>query len=721
MKYRYIKNHRAIATTEIDDVSTIQLTVPQFANKGLYREWCADENTNHCFYTLAEGDNKFERVGDENPVNRIHGFVADYDAPLDWSTVDDLITARCDPDKKPTWRSRTHSGYIRLVWEFTEPMPIAPEMCELFWKRFASEVRATMMFGGYDRSSEKPTQTFELGSDWTPIAKPLDVLVAKTILLKVANDTTIKTADTNIPIEDVAAEVERRFPGRWKRDFTVGARGPLFWIPDGIERDGCQVREDGMICYSDRADKGFMSWREIFGRKFVEEYETSKIRSLVDQFWFNGKNFYKMLNGNPVIIPKEQLVLELRKVGFANKSKKGQSLSEVESALLAISNEGRVDEVAPVVFAKERVVTFNGRRILNSSKATPVTPACNGDTENWAWIHSFLMPFFVKDDEGRETLPYFLAWFKRLYMAVLEHRLDQGQLMILLGPTGRGKTLLTNQILGRAVGGFSDASDYLSGNTSFNRDLCGSAMWVVDDQVAASTYADQRKFVELTKRCVANPRLEYHAKYADAVSLPWSGRVAMSLNLDANSLAALPTLDSSNRDKVLALRLDSAHRVKFKSNEETEEVIVRELPFFLKWLMDYDPPDYVKATNRFGVKTYIDPFIEAAAYDNSSRSAIAELVEFFARKYREGAAASNNSSIKVWRGTLTDFQVTLHELNGGRSVGASNNLEFVRRGMSVLEEVGSNNKNIRPVHSSGSGGGKLWEIDLSSDYDIDKM
>jgi hypothetical protein len=720
MKYRYIRNHRATATSSFDDPTTVPHNVPTFANKGQFREWCADPNTDHCFYTLNEGDNKFERVGEENPVNRIYGFTADYDAPLDWTNVENIIKIRCEADKIPTWYSKTNSGYIRLVWEFSEPIPVAPEMADAFLRRLAIELRASMLFGGYDKSSEKVAQTFELGTNWKKIGHVLDALVAKTVLLKAANDAPIKTVDTNIPIEDVAVEVDRKFPNRWKKDFVVGSRGPLFWIDDGIERDGCQVREDGVICYSDRAERGFMSWRDLLGKKFMDSYETAKVGGLVDQFWFNGKSYYKLLNNNPVAIPKEQLLLELRKMGFSHKTKKGQSLSEVESALLTISNESRVDEVAPVVFSKGRVISFNGRRILNSSKASPVRPASTGDPEMWPWIHAFITPFFVDDDEGRSTLPYFFAWFKRLYSAVLEHRLDQGQLLILLGPTGRGKTLLTNQILGRSVGGFSDASDYLSGNTSFNRDLCGAAMWVVDDQVAASTYADQRKFVELTKRCVANPRLEYHAKYADAVTLPWSGRVAMSLNLDANSLAALPSLDSSNRDKVLALRLNSTHKVTFLSNVETEATIAEELPFFLRWLLDYEPPEHVLATNRFGVKTYIDPFIEAAAYDNSSRSEIAELVEFFARKYREGAAACGTKVTSVWRGTLTDFQVTLHELNGGRNVGSSNNLGFVRRGMTVLEEVGLINTKIRPVRSRGEGGGKLWEINVSDDYDIDK-
>jgi len=188
----------------------------------------------------------------------------------------------------------------------------------------------------------------------------------------------------------------------------------------------------------------------------------------------------------------------------------------------------------------------------------------------------------------------------------------------------------------------------------------------------------------------------------------------MSLNLDAQSLAALPTLDSSNRDKIIALRVSAAHKPQFGSNEIVEKTIKDELPYFLRWLLDWTPPAEVLDTNRFGVKTYIDPFIEAAAYDNSSRSAIAEMVEFFAKKVREYLGQDK------WRGTLTEFTVTLHEANGGRSVGNSNNLEFVRRGMTVLEEVSAHNKAIRPVRSKGNGGGKIWEIDLNQQYDIDQ-
>ena len=714
MKFRYLKNLRSQATKAFDDPLAQTFAAPAFPSKADYRSWCAEPSTDHCFFSTAEGDNPAARVCDENKVNKLYGFVADYDAPVDHAQLKDLLVQRGHGAPLPTWSTKTQSGYARLIWEFEEPLPISPQLAEAFLKRLSDSLRASMLLGGFDRTSLKPSQYFEFGSDWTRIGDPLTEQQVRVVLLKAANDTPVSSGDSTIPLEEVRTELEKKFPGRWRGDFDIGARGPLFWVADGVERDGAQVREDGMVCYSDRAGKGFVSWREIFGRKFVEKFEEKKMSALLDQYWFNGRTFYKLLHGAPVVMPRDQLLLELKRSGFSAKAKKNQTLSEVEQALLTISNECRVDEVAPVVFSAERVVAFNGFRVLNNSKAVPVQPDADGDPALWPWLHDFLHPMFAPDDLGEETLSFFLAWFQRLYAAVLGHYLDQGQLLILLGPTGRGKTLLTNKIVGGAVGGFSDASAYLSGATAFNKDLCGAAAWVIDDQTAASTYADQRKFVELTKRAVANPRLEYHAKYADAIPLPWAGRVMMSLNLDAQSLAALPTLDSSNRDKIIALRVSEGHKPKFGTNRQVEDAINRELPHFLRWLLDWQPPDRVVSSSRFGVATYVDSFIEAAAYDNSSRSAIAEMVAFFAKRVRDTLGKP------VWRGTLTEFQAVLHEANGGRSVGNSNNLEFIRRGMTVLEEISQHNKALRPVRSKGHGGGKLWELDISDNYDIDK-
>ena len=711
MTYRYIKNLRDSSAHKSSGLSKSTKVVPAFKSKASYRAWCAKAKTDHIFYSTAEGRAPSKRISSENPINRVHGIVADYDAPVDWNLVDLKIGTVCK-DNPPTWRSKTYSGYIRLVWEFENSVPIAPDMFSAFFKELKNTLNIHKVFAGFDSTSLNAAQYFELGSDWHQTGGKLPNAPVQTALLKAAAVCPPQSNDTAIPIEVVAEKVREKYGHRWTGEFEVGNRGPLFWVDDGVNREGCQVAEDGMICYSDRAGKGFASWRDILGADFVSDYEQKKMGTLLDEYWFNGKTFFKLLNNIAVQIPRDQILLELRQMGFNPKQKKGAVLSEVESALLVISNQNRIHEIAPVVFSKERIVECSGSRILNTSTIEPVEPAENGDPKNWPFLHEWLHQLF-DNSTARPTIEYFFAWMKRFYEAVLDRESRQGQALILVGPTNKGKSLLSNRVISGLVGGFSDASDYLSGHTKFNKDLGRVAAWVIDDTTSASSFQDQRKATELIKRAVANPRIEYMAKYADALSIPWAGRVIMSLNMDANSLSVIPALDSSNRDKLMALKVRDDATSKFPSNKILEESIWKELPHFGKWLLDWVVPHEIESYGRFGIVSFIDITVSSAAYDNSSRSSVAELVEFFSKRCRQ-----LNASMTQWVGTLTEFQVTLHDFNNGRNVGMSNNLEFVRRGMSALEESGKANLNVRPVKSAGHGGGKVWSINIEEQFDI---
>jgi energy-coupling factor transporter ATP-binding protein EcfA2 len=714
MKYRYLKNLREISAQKCSDLSKLKQTKPSFSSKAAYRDWCGDPSTAHVFYSAVEGRTPSKRVSNDNPPRMIYGVVADYDSAINWASIDDDLSVKFSTNK-PTWRSRTQSGFLRLVWEFKEPVPIEPDMFDTFMKHMMVKLRLDKCFAGFDSSSLRASQYFELGEDWVHTNGELDPALVRSVIIKAASEKPPQSCDTSIPISVVAAEVESRFPSRWVGDFDVGARGPLFWVDDGINRDGCQVVEDGIVCYSDRAGKGFMSWRDIFGPQFVQDYEEKKLSGLLDEYWFNGRTFFKVLYESAVAIPKEQLILELRQAGFSPRQKKGQPLSEVDTAVLTISNQNRIAEIAPVVFSKDRVVSYQGNRILNCANINPVQPDSDGGSSQWPFLHKWLGQLFV-DSGKRPALDYFYSWLQRFYLAVLEREFVQGQALLLVGPTNKGKSLLSNRVISGLVGGYADASDYLSGQTKFNKDLGRVATWVIDDTTSAASFQDQRKATELIKRAVANPRVEYQAKYADSLSIPWSGRVVMSLNMDINSLAVIPSLDSSNRDKLMALRVKESATSNFPRNSILEKTIEEELPFFAKFLVDWEVPVEIEGDARFGVESFIDSTIAEAAYDNSSRSTVAELVEFFVKRCRD-----LNEDMTHWRGTLTEFQVAVHEFNNGRNVGQSNNLELVRRGMATLEEAGKNNPNLRQVFSKGKGGGKLWEINLDSSFDIDVM
>lgn len=712
MIYRYIKNLKSKKAIGVDDLSSVKINQkPKFKSKADFRSWCAQADTDHVFYSMCAGDSPNVRISNDNPINRCSGFAADFDAPIDWDMVPNLLTAQCK-NLTPTWITKTQSGYIRLIWEFEETLPISQDMYDPFIKQLSNHLGAERLFAGFDSSSYRSSQYFEVGTEWRKFGEPLPKNIYRTVLLKAVAKNPPQSVETSVPIEVVEKEVHKKFPERWDGDFTVGSRGPLFWIDDDIDREGCVVCEDGMYSFSDRASKDFTPWKELFGSDFIKEYETKKMGDLLDLYWFNGKAHFTLLDGTVQTIPKDQLILELRQAGFSMRTGRNR-LSEVETALVAIAKQNRIHEIAPVVFSDERVVHYNSHKILNTANITPIEPASDGDIQNWSFIKSWLEQLFVSDKKT-DPLLYFYAWLKRFYIAVLNREYLQGQALLLVGPTNKGKSLLSNRVISALVGGFADASDYLSGQTKFNKDLARVAAWVIDDTTSAASFQDQRRATELIKRSVANPRIEYHAKYVDAVSVPWTGRVIVSLNMDANSLSVIPALDSSNRDKLMALRISNSATSKFPSNSVVENTIAEELPHFAKWLLEWEPPEQIMGSSRFGVASYIDPTIASAAYDNSSRSAVAELVEFFVKRARE------YFSNPIWRGTLTEFQGAVHEFNGGRSVGVSNNMNFVRVGMLILEEASKNSKRARPVKSLGSGGGKIWEIDLNEKYDIDR-
>lgn len=105
MNYRYIKNLRDSKATKVSDVSKLKRTVPSFANKQKYREWCSDANTDHVFFNACEGRAPAKRISNDNPVNKVYGVVADYDAAVDWKSLHDNLAARFGINQ-PTWLSK---------------------------------------------------------------------------------------------------------------------------------------------------------------------------------------------------------------------------------------------------------------------------------------------------------------------------------------------------------------------------------------------------------------------------------------------------------------------------------------------------------------------------------------------------------------------------------------------------------------------------------------
>ena len=608
---------------------------PTLANKEAYRKWCSNANTQHVFYSAWEGVNPGLRISKANPAKLLHGFVADYDADVTDQMILDVANSG---GILPTWSSRTFSGGARLIWEFEEPLLMDNHiLAERFMKTLVKELKVKKLLPGFDESSMESSQYFEAGTNWAAVASgmPIPVDLVGLWTLDSATGKIAQQGGTEIPIEEIAAEVERQFPGRWVGDFVVGARGPLYWVPDGVQRVGCQVGDFGMICYSSRADAGFLPWDKILGKSFVQKWEAKHIGGFIENMWYDGKMYWWKVDDVWVPRNKDDSMMHLANHGVSVKTNGKEVISRAGKILCGVQDVRKVEYAAPLLFERNEIVDINGEKVLNIGRREALMEANVADPENTAhfpWIWEFISRIFVQSDGDNSQMDYFLAWFQRLWVSARNKQLFQGQMLVLAGSAGQGKTFMSRCIIGAALGGSVDASDILQGKTNFNKQAAETCIWRVDDAAGATSRNDALKFGDTLKRHVANPIAVYHPKFRDAVEFPWRGRIVLTCNTDPNSLAILPSLDNTFEDKIMMLKFGDWIPA-FKTSHEHEAMVANELPFFLAWLKQWQPPAYVMGqNNRFGVLSYHHRELVEASQEGDSGTGLLEILEM----WREG-------------------------------------------------------------------------------------
>ena len=629
------------------------------STKDDYEKWIVSKDTDHCFFTAVEAVNPHRRVSLENPARWMHGLVADYDAKLDPNFDVNEFLKRCDLDARPAAISKTFSGNARVVWEFEKPIAVdCPEMTKAVMKEIAKKFRLAKLLPGLDECTFRINQLFELGHSWQALGGLVGESILGDILVTAAgkvNWNKVGETDVEIPMERIAAEVEKRWPGQWPGEFKLGARGPTFWINDGITRIGCQVGDHGMICYTDRAGKAFIPWAELFGNVFVDKFREEVIGQAVMQFYYDGKSYWFKNGTNRWHDAKvENLARALRVHGIKTESKKGAS--QMDRVIYTIETQRRVDAAVPILFTEEEVVEIGNDRILNTNFRKPVQPASDGSESFWPYIKSWLWPVF-----GEEQLPYFLAWLSRFYKGAIESQPTQGQVVVVAGGPSQGKTLLNWRIVGTALGGFSDATAYLQGKTSFNKTAAEHPIWSLDDPTGHIDYDKHKAFGEAIKAHVANPRVSYHPKHKDSIEIPWYGRLFMTCNTDPQSLGVLPPMDNAVADKIMLFKLTD-YQHPFGTNREVEAILATELPHFLRWLMEYSPPDEVlwHENKRFGVKPYHNPDMLHTAVEDNPATKLVEVLDLWAASIRR-----DDKKLTEWKGTATELYRSLMGIDEG--------------------------------------------------------
>lgn len=675
-------------------------------DKTTHRQWCGELTTQHAFISAFEGLDPRSRVSYDagNPPFKMHGLVIDYDAEVTQSHIDSR-KLKIPSEFKPTHVSRTYSGNARVVWQFEKPVLLASKAQ---YKKFAIELnrhlKLSSWFAGFETASfSDAAHYYEIGTNWQPMFPdyriPSNLL--ELWLYESGKDIPIveDAPQYAIPFEALAAEAEARFPGRWKGPFEEGRRGIRFWDSTASDDTAAILRKDGALCFT--GGKGFVSWREIFGGSFVEKFEADRIASIRQVTCYDGRSFWVLRSDRWVEVSKEDFGQTLRVQGFSS-LRKGPS-SETDRIENDIKLNRFVRSAMPFVHFPTGIIVHKGEQYLNYSTVKalqPAPPMTEGKMQlsDGRKYFPFLMDFFSnffepptpKDD--RLQLEYFYAWLKHFYTNALAETPRQGQIVVIAGPPGRGKTFLTRGIVANMVGGCEDAANFLVDGQVWTDTVCESPIMAIDDSLAAADPKAQLRFTALIKKIVANTAITYNGKFKKQGLLPWYGRVMITSNLDPESLKILPNMEISVLDKISLFKAANS-KTKLPGEMEQRKLVAAELPYFCRWLLDWTVPDHLVSEDpRFGVNPYHHIDLHQASVQQGHSHTVFELLMDFIESEKE-----QHPEKDAWEGRCTSLyremailgesmmkRVTVHQL--GTSLGM-----LVSRGLPITTRVAKGN------------------------------
>lgn len=600
-----------------------------------------EPNTNWHVYSPVRGMVPSNIVSDTNPPVALRGFVADYDSRINVETAIGFIN-QLDPRFFPTFYEESLSGKARLVWVFErEILVVDNRFAGSVWSEFVKQGKLDTLLPGFDRNSLKPAERWTNGGVWYEINKsPIEWSVCQAVTM--AAGRSLRPAQEEVPLANVIEEMNRRFPNRWEGEFALDAVGVRFWDDTADAPAGCQVKPDGMLCFTGSVP--FMSWADIFGRAWVDSLTLSQRAEAADGVVFDGRMYWTMAGGVWQSRFRDDIKLLLQARGMSATRKKGQELSDCDAALLMIQEQNRVDGAAPLAYFSPGVVEVeaSGTRLLNISRMKIIEPTPG----EFPFINDHLDQLF-RDDRARA---HFEAHLARAYRCLVDHNPAPAQSIFLCGPKNNGKTLTLHRIVEPILGGCSrQPYQYLIGATNFSDELFSAAMWSINDEEAPPEHK-RAAFLQKLKSIAVNPTHVYHAKFATKLTIPAAPRLYVSLNDDPQSVSLLPEVNDNTQDKMMFFRTHQ-RKTPFPPKAELEATIANEIPAYLHHILNREYPKGVVVQDRMGVASFYDESLLRVSRQQLVSFNLRELLQTWVRKSDFWV----NNAISHWEGTPTDL------------------------------------------------------------------
>jgi hypothetical protein len=313
--------------------------------------------------------------------------------------------------------------------------------------------------------------------------------------------------------------------------------------------------------------------------------------------------------------------------GIEGKRPKDGPLSDCDRLLLFAREHRAVDlTIDALAGSFAGCHTIGGRRVLVRRSPTIIKPERGEGWPIWSAILDGIL--------GTQKW-HFLAWVKLAYEALVTGSRDRGQICILCGPQGGGKSRLQNNLLTPVLGGrVANPTNWLFGVDRFNSQLAGSEHLAVEELPAIMRGDTRAVLKERLKMLCVCDTFSVEGKFSEAANLDPFWRTSITVNDQQETILMLPALTPDLADKVLLFRamkvpmpmptVTSAEKLAFR------ETLAAELPSIL-----YDLTETYDLRNqhphlfggRFGLREYHDPGLAARLREDAPEMELLDLIQ----------------------------------------------------------------------------------------------
>ena len=632
-----LSRNNATATFRIEPWNFVSRVPDEIRkDKNARTRWANAFDTRHCFYSGFEGLNPALRVNKDNPVAKMLAIVADYDrANMDLEEAIKLVVNFEDNEFVPNYMGSTLSGGVRLVWILEESLNLNTEMAKKFMRHIRKVLNLHKLLPGLDEPAlYDPSKYYEAGENWKQLnSNPIPNANGFLWMQKSVHKIKIcETLEDEIPLERVQSELESNFPDVKFPKLEPGIRMHRFWDPSATNESAAFLMPGGFYCHT--GDEGFVGWTELLGRTFMREFEVAKTGIVIDEFWYDSKEY---ISRNPrmdgwLIQKTPEAVLNIAaRFGLSKAAPKKGELSPIERILHEIQLVKQVKAYAKFVHMPEGEMQFLGEKYINTSRVRALPPS--GTSGAWGEHFPFLAEFLdglLVTETQRDVM---LAWWKVFYTGALAQKPKRGQILIIAGPPACGKTLFSTQMLGPSVGGYIDAADFYINGGDFGDKYYEYGLQTVDDGEPGRRIDAQKAMAARYKKTAASQTLSVNGKFQAIKQIAWLGRVCTTMNDDPESLKTMPELQATLEDKIIVLRARKPNEL-LERTDNIESLIRHELPHLLQWLVDWDIPENVKGGRRYGVISYCDNKLREEMESGSSDQMFLELLSAFLKEVK---------------------------------------------------------------------------------------